>query len=596
MQYQTLRFFVDYIKKPISLLLTVSIINLIVFSCSKKQTSEPPATNTIEVSQDGSANGTTNEEGEIIINSTQFGELKLTTQDSTDKSLSNIDIYYLEESGKIKVLLSDPSKKYAGTLIWGNPSSFSSQNAKFSRNLETQGVPILIHIILHLVAEVFFEYLNHSAYEEACELIANFWMTDEVYNEIEQKVGVVKTPEQIMEYVRAATDKAIVLINVKKYIRGAVVESSALKFLIRKAASLSFSEGVDLFLEWYKTYKKAGWPDADPNMKFLVKEYTSDINSEEGLVKFLNLSIQPYIPSLSEIQIIPSSTTIHNSQTQQFTCTAHFSDGSTQDVTNQAIWSIFPGTAGSINSGGLFTAHSTNTGTETVTATYQGQIDHTTVTVLTNGPETGTVTDIDGNVYQTVKIGDQWWMAENLKVTHYRNGDPIPNVTDDSTWEGLTTGAFGNYDNDANIAETYGSLYNGYAVDDSRNIAPEGWHVPSDDEWKELEMYLGMNQSEAYNTGWRGTDEGGKLKEAGIVHWFSPNFGATNESGFSALPGGYRRSTGGYSKIGGYAYFRSSTELNNGNTWYRHLDYERSKVYRSNHDDQAGFSVRCVRD
>ena len=108
------------------------------------------------------------------------------------------------------------------------------------------------------------------------------------------------------------------------------------------------------------------------------------------------------------------------------------------------------------------------------------------------GPsEIGTVTDIDGNLYYTVKIGEQWWMLENLRVTHYRNGDAIPNVTDDAEWEGLSTGAYCDYDNDpANVA-TYGRLYNWYAVGDSRNIAPAGWHVPSDDEWQTLVDYLG---------------------------------------------------------------------------------------------------------
>ncbi|MCK4448089.1 MAG: fibrobacter succinogenes major paralogous domain-containing protein, partial [Candidatus Marinimicrobia bacterium] len=133
--------------------------------------------------------------------------------------------------------------------------------------------------------------------------------------------------------------------------------------------------------------------------------------------------------------------------------------------------------------------------------------------------ETGTVTDIDGNTYQTVKIGDQWWMAENLKVTHYRNGDPIPNVTDNTDWSNLTTGAYCNYDNNASYVTTYGRLYNWYTVNDSRYIAPSGWHVPTDEELKELEMYLGMSQSQADYTGYRGTDEGGKLKETGTTHW-----------------------------------------------------------------------------
>jgi len=208
----------------------------------------------------------------------------------------------------------------------------------------------------------------------------------------------------------------------------------------------------------------------------------------------------------------------------------------------------------------------------------------------------GTVTDIDGNVYQTITIGDQEWMAENLKVTHYRNGDPIPHVTDGATWGALTTGAYCEYDNNPSNVATYGRLYNWYAVDDSRNIAPEGWHVPTDEEWKQLEMYLGMSQAEADGSSWRGTDEGGKLKESGTTHWASPNTGATNESGFTALPGGYRGSNGYYHLMGNYAFFWSSTEYNDHDAWYRNLTYHLSEVSRSNPNKHYGFSVRCVRD
>jgi uncharacterized protein (TIGR02145 family) len=209
-----------------------------------------------------------------------------------------------------------------------------------------------------------------------------------------------------------------------------------------------------------------------------------------------------------------------------------------------------------------------------------------------------TVTDIDGNVYKTVKIGTQVWMAENLKVTHYRNGNAIPNVTDDATWTGLTTGAFCVYDNYIYNVATYGRLYNWYAVGDSRNIAPTGWHVPTDAEWKQLEMYLGMSQAQADAPGLRGTTEGGKMKEAGMTHWLSPNTGATNESGFSGLPGGnrvyYYRSY--YGGIGGCARFWSSTEYDSSFAWYRCLGYDGSGVYRYDGEKQIGFSVRCVRD
>jgi uncharacterized protein (TIGR02145 family) len=161
--------------------------------------------------------------------------------------------------------------------------------------------------------------------------------------------------------------------------------------------------------------------------------------------------------------------------------------------------------------------------TNSMGTAYGNQVTFKTTTDV----ETNTVTDIDGNIYHTVTIGTQVWMVENLKTTKYRNGDPIPNVTGNA-WAALTTGAYCWYNNDAaTYKATYGALYNWYAVADSRNIAPTGWHVPTDAEWTTLTTFLG-GESVA----------GGKLKETGTNHWTSPNTGATNETGFTALPGG----------------------------------------------------------
>jgi len=140
----------------------------------------------------------------------------------------------------------------------------------------------------------------------------------------------------------------------------------------------------------------------------------------------------------------------------------------------------------------------------------------------------GAVTDIDGNVYKTIIIGNQEWMAENLKVTHYCNGDAIPIVTSKLAWANRLTSAL--YPGGAK-----GNFYNWHAVNDSRNIAPEGWHVPTDEEWKELEMFIGMSQSEADKIDYRGTEEGGRLKGTGTFHWDPPNKGATNLYGFNSI-------------------------------------------------------------
>jgi len=223
--------------------------------------------------------------------------------------------------------------------------------------------------------------------------------------------------------------------------------------------------------------------------------------------------------------------------------------------------------------------------------------------LFTGGPapmcNCGLLTDIDGNVYQAVLIGDQCWMKENLKVTHYRNGDPIPNLADSIVWDTLSTGACCDYGNDSGNVETYGRLYNWYAIGDSRIIAPEGWHVPTDDEWKQLEMYLGMSQSEADTNGWRGTDEGGKLKEAGTTHWKFPNTGATNKTDFSALPSGFRTLLGDFHSISTYTYFWSSTDVDTCDwwgPWARYLNYYSKQISRNDYHKRFGFSVRCVQD
>ena len=219
------------------------------------------------------------------------------------------------------------------------------------------------------------------------------------------------------------------------------------------------------------------------------------------------------------------------------------------------------------------------------------------------------VKDIDGNSYKTVKIGEQIWMAENLKVNHYNNGDKIPTGYNDSEWEKLFTGAFAVYpaDNDNasqktcgdNCADVYGNLYNWYAVDDKRGLAPNGWHIPTDDEIKVLEIYLGMSQKKADDEGYRGTNEVSKLAGRADL-WESgalvktPEFGT---SGFDFLPSGNRSYlSGNYGNIGDGGYFWSSTEFNGSTAWCRLLYYSSSDFNRYDEIKKAGFSVRCIMD
>ena len=155
-----------------------------------------------------------------------------------------------------------------------------------------------------------------------------------------------------------------------------------------------------------------------------------------------------------------------------------------------------------------------------------------------------------------------------------------------------TTDPFLSANNNANI-DTYGLLYNWYAVDDSRNIAPEGWHVPSDEECKQLEMYLGMSQSEADDSSWRGTNEGSKLKATS--GWINGGNG-TNESGFSALPGGFRFTDGSFGDVANGGYWWSASSFGSSTAWIRSLNYSLSEIYRYTLGNSYGFSVRCLRD
>ncbi len=196
----------------------------------------------------------------------------------------------------------------------------------------------------------------------------------------------------------------------------------------------------------------------------------------------------------------------------------------------------------------------------------------------------GTMTDIDGNTYKTVTIGTQTWMAENLKVIKYNDGTAIPNVTDQTEWYFLTTEAYCNYENDSSKVATYGRLYNWYAVNTGK-LCPTGWHVPTDAEWEVLIEYLGGEEI-----------AGGKLKETDTTHWQSPNEGATNESGFTALPGSFRNHDGSFAYIGKYGYWWSSTESDAGSTWGYGLSYESGGAYRTYHHKRGGLCVRCIKD
>jgi uncharacterized protein (TIGR02145 family) len=197
------------------------------------------------------------------------------------------------------------------------------------------------------------------------------------------------------------------------------------------------------------------------------------------------------------------------------------------------------------------------------------------------------VKDFDGNIYKTIKICDQTWTQTNLNVTHYRNGDPIPEVTNPTQWVGLTTGAWCYYNNDPATGSIYGKLYNGYAVSDPRGLAPQGSHIPS---YTELLNMVTCQGGESM--------AGGKLKETGITHWLNPNNAATNSSSFTALPGGYRCScsSAAFYNIGNQALLWSSTDINASTAWSLSLGYDSGNSTIAGNDKRKGFSIRFIKD
>jgi uncharacterized protein (TIGR02145 family) len=208
-----------------------------------------------------------------------------------------------------------------------------------------------------------------------------------------------------------------------------------------------------------------------------------------------------------------------------------------------------------------------------------------TVSCKKDSGSNDTIKDIDGNVYHIVKIGTQVWMIENLKTTTFNDGTSVPQVTDNSEWGNLSFSGFCWYDNDSiSYKNTYGALYNWNAVN-SGKLAPIGWHIASDDDWTTLTTYLGGDSV-----------AGGKLKEKGTSHWAVPNSGATNESGFTGIPAGYRNMDGEFAEIGQSLNLWSSTHATTDNDYFRGIGYNTKSVSRNAYNKKYGFSVRCVRD
>jgi uncharacterized protein (TIGR02145 family) len=197
----------------------------------------------------------------------------------------------------------------------------------------------------------------------------------------------------------------------------------------------------------------------------------------------------------------------------------------------------------------------------------------------------GPVTDIEGNVYKTVTIGNQVWMEENLKTTRFNDGTDIPLITNNTNWAALTTPGYSCYNNDAATnKDVYGSLYNGYTIITGK-LCPAGWHIPSREDWQQLMEFLGDT-----------TKGGGKLKESGITHWSGPNKGADNSAGFTALPSGIRYFDGSFASMSYFTAIWTASEAGTDNLWYVGLYYGDPSVNINQRSKKHGFSVRCIKD
>ncbi|HOB83201.1 MAG TPA: fibrobacter succinogenes major paralogous domain-containing protein [Bacteroidales bacterium] len=208
------------------------------------------------------------------------------------------------------------------------------------------------------------------------------------------------------------------------------------------------------------------------------------------------------------------------------------------------------------------------------------------VIVFNPGLTYGNVTDIDGNKYKTIQIGVQTWMAENLNAVTFSDGTAIPFVRESTAWAGLSTPGYCWYNYDS---ISYGGLYNWYVVSSTanggKNVCPAGWHIPSDAEWETMVTYLGGGES-----------AGGKLKETGTTHWVSTSPATTNETGFTAIPAGYRYFAGSFNSIKRYGYWWSSTGSSTSDAYCRNMNYGYNSVEKTSSSKKSGLSVRCIKD
>jgi uncharacterized protein (TIGR02145 family) len=318
-------------------------------------------------------------------------------------------------------------------------------------------------------------------------------------------------------------------------------------------------------------------------------DHSQPIELAPGMVR-IEVSKDGYEPFAETVEIQRGQTA-----SRTFSLTAHVGGLQITTTPFEAVWTLTDA-AGRVAANGTglarktgipagnYTLHVKAAGHQDFSETVRigrDQVLEKSVSLREGPPPCGaTLTDFDGNTYKTVQIGNQCWMAENLRTSKYRDGTPIPNVTGNSQWGGLTTGAWAHYDNQAANETKYGRLYNWYAVADRRNICPVGWHVPTDAEWTVLSNQLG-------------SDPGHKMKS---TSGWTDNGNGSNASGFTGLPGGGRGSAGTFNNVGRLGNFWSSSENDSDLAWSRYLANGDRDLNRNSNLKRNGFSVRCLRD
>jgi uncharacterized protein (TIGR02145 family) len=262
-------------------------------------------------------------------------------------------------------------------------------------------------------------------------------------------------------------------------------------------------------------------------------------------------------------------------------------DGTGTGVFTSALAGLTPSTTYNVR------AYATNS----VGTAYGNEVTFTTPAIPAFTCGISTVTDVDGNTYNTVPIGNQCWTQSNLKVSKYKNGDSIPTGLSNSAWFSTTAGSYAIYGNNPVNDGLYGKLYNHYAVMDTRGLCPTGWHVSTDSEWNVLVKYLDPNADTVCTPCWQSNTAGGTLKstatQPSLGGWFS-SLGATNSTGFTAVPGGLRFNSGEFSFVVYSGFWWTSSQP--GLAMRRQLNENGAGINRTYDDRRAGFSVRCLKD